>query len=166
MNGPPPRRLLATDQSIGESIRIYRAGDALEVDVISLYNIRRRRVFFDEVQLVTLHSRRGLPPAAVAWGALALLMGLTSNGIGRNGDPRTLSIFLAVAAAFALGSLGSMLMPVWTVTVFGKRTRARLRFRLRGGKARRIYGEICRAVAEAQEDAAHRTVEVVEEAPS
>jgi hypothetical protein len=166
MNGPSPRRLLATDSTIGERIRIYRTGDALEVDVVSFYSIRRRRVFFDEVQLVTLHSRRGMAAAAVAWGGLALLVGLAASGIGKNGDLKTLSIFLSVAAAFALGSLTSMLVPVWTVTVFGKRTRARLRFRLRSGKARRIYGEICRAVAEAQEDAAHRTVEVVEEAPS
>jgi hypothetical protein len=132
-------------------VRVYRTPDALEVDTVASFSIRRRRVFFDEVQLVTLHSRRGLGGAAAVWGALALLMGLGVFGATRTGDPKFLFTISAVAAGLAVGCLLALLVPVWTVTVFGKRTRARIRFRLGAGKARRIYGEICRAVAEAQD---------------
>lgn len=153
MSEAPRRRLLATDRAFGERIRIYRTPAALEVDRVDFSGLQRRRVFFDEVQLVTLHVQRGIASLAVASGLLAFLGGLTASALGTKGL-QGLSIFFATAAAIALGSLVSLLMPVWTVTVFGKRTRARLRFPLRSGKARRIYGEICRTVAEVQEDAA------------
>jgi hypothetical protein len=170
MKEAPSRRLLATDRPFGERVRVYRTPGALEVDQIDFSGIRRRRVFFDEVQLVTLHSQRGIARLAVETGILAFLVGIAAGGLGAKGDLRSLSIFFATAAAIVLGSLVSMLIPVWTVTVFGKRTRARLRFPLRSGKARRIYGEICRAVAEAQaeaqKDAAHPSVEIAEETPS
>ncbi|HEX3531685.1 MAG TPA: hypothetical protein VH988_31890 [Thermoanaerobaculia bacterium] len=156
VSGAPARRLLGTANGIAERVRVYRTAEALEIDRMEYYNIRRQRVFFDEVQLVTLHAKRGLTVGAVAWGVLALLVGLATSGVARNGTAPVFSAFLAVTAALALGSLISMLAPVWTVTVFGKRTRARIRFRLRGGKARRIYEEICRATAEAQEEAALR----------
>jgi len=155
-SGAPARRLLGTASGIAERVRVYRTAEALEIDLMEYYNIRRRRVFFDEVQLVTLHSKRGLVLGAAAWGVLALLVGLAAAGVAKKGTSRDLLAFLAVAAALALRSLASLLMPVWTVTVFGKRTRARIRFRLRGGKALRVYEEICQATAEAQEAAALR----------
>jgi len=155
-SGAPARRLLGTANGIAERVRVYRTAEALEIDQMEYYNVRRRRVFFDEVQLVTLHAKRGLMNGVILLGALALLVGLAATGVAKNGTAQTLAAFLAVAAAFALGSLASLLMPVWTVTVFGKRTRARIRFRLRGGKARRVYEEICQATAEAQEAAALR----------
>jgi hypothetical protein len=153
MSGAPVRRFLGSAGGIAERIRVYRTAEALEIDQMEYYNIRRRRVFFDEVQLVTLHTRRGMVAGAVLWGIAALLVGISTAGAARSGS---LPVFLAITAALALGSLASLLLPVWTVTVFGKRTRARIRFRLRGGKARRVYDEICRTVAEAQEEAALR----------
>jgi uncharacterized membrane protein YeaQ/YmgE (transglycosylase-associated protein family) len=143
----PRRRLLATDHAFGERVRIYQTPAALEVDRIDVAGIQRRRVFFDEVQFVTLHRQRGIAGLAVTAVVLALVAGLVASRIWMS---RTGLLALYLAAA-VLGILGSLLLPVWTVTVFGKRTRARLRFPLRSGKARRIYGEICRAAAAAQE---------------
>jgi hypothetical protein len=148
----PPRRLLGTDQSLAERVRVYRTADALEVDLVDYFNIRRRRVFFDEVELVTLHSGRGLKGMAVGWVVLTLLVGLAGAPLLGSRDPKTSFLFFGIAGGFALGALLSLFVPVWTVTVFGKRTRARMRFRLRQGKARRVYDEVCRAAGEAQEE--------------
>ncbi len=152
----PARRLLGTADGIAERVRVYHTAEALEIDLMEYYNVRRRRVFFDEVQLVTLHSKRGLVAGAVVWGVLALLVGLAAAGVAKNGSSQALFAFLAATVTLAVACLVAMLVPVWTITVFGKRTRARIRFRLRGGKALRVYEEICRATAEAQEAAALR----------
>lgn len=152
MSGAPARRLLGTANGVAERVRVYRTAEALEIDQMEYYNVRRRRVFFDEVELVTLHSTRGMVAGAAVWGVLALLVGISAAPAGRNAG----YVLFSAAGAFALGCLISLVAPVWTVTVFGKRTRARIRFRLRGGKARRVYDDICRAVAEAQEAAALR----------
>ena len=161
MSGAPARRLLGTVSGIAERVRVYRTAEALEIDQMEYYNIRRRRVFFDEVELVTLHSKRGMVAGAVFCGILALLVGISASPGGRDAG----SVLFSVAGAFALGCLISLLAPVWTVTVFGKRTRARIRFRMRGGKARRVYEDICRATAEAQEEAALRFAAQVPQPP-
>jgi len=121
MSGAPARRLLGTVSGIAERVRVYRTAEALEIDQMEYYNIRRRRVFFDEVELVTLHSKRGMVAGAVFCGILALLVGISASPGGRDAG----SVLFSVAGAFALGCLISLLAPVWTVTVFGKRTRAR-----------------------------------------
>src|SRR5262249_31203720 len=58
---PPPRRrvFLGRDSTWAERIRVYRTDEALEVVYVSSFQLTMRRVFFDEVQLVTLHRSRG-----------------------------------------------------------------------------------------------------------
>ncbi|HYH47320.1 MAG TPA: hypothetical protein VEG34_16690, partial [Thermoanaerobaculia bacterium] len=55
-----PRRYLGRAQSLSERVRTYWTAEALEVDRADNYEIRRRRVFFDEILLVTLHNTRGV----------------------------------------------------------------------------------------------------------
>ena len=109
--------------------------------------IRRRRVFFDEILLVTLHSTSSLvisilPPF------LGLLFALA--GLGARDEPSASYAFWTVAAFFLALGVAMAFVSVWVVTVFGKRTRARMHFRLRQTKAREVYAEICRAAADAQ----------------
>lgn len=150
----PPRRLLGKAHSWTERVRVFWTDEALEVDYADNYEIRRRRVFFDEILLVTLHSSRGgvlpwvLALLAAPFGLLALAFSGETGNAGL--------VFLAMAAALAGLAVMVGLLPVWVVTAFGKRTRARMSFRMREGRARAVYADICRAAGEAQRALAER----------
>lgn len=148
MSTLPQRQYLGSFHGFNERMRIFRTEDALEVDSSDRYEIRRRRVFFDEVLLATLHQERGGGPYPWMSLVLALFGGLLA--LAFQSEPKAFQILLACAVGFALLALGAFLIPTWIVTVYGKRARGRIRYRLREGKARGIYAEICQAAAEAQ----------------
>jgi hypothetical protein len=146
-----PRTYLGAAHGFAERVRVYWTGRALEVDHLEGYEIRRQRVLFDEVQLVTLHTKRGgmLPWLFLGLGAF---VGLCSIGpILSEGDENFVGKGI-LAVALILCLLGSILylLPIWVVTVFGRRTKARVHFRLRERKARNLYARICQAAAAAQ----------------
>jgi len=157
-----PRRYLGRAQTLSERVRTYWTEEALEVDRADNYEIRRRRVFFDEILLVTLHNTRGFLISVIPLltGLLFATLALVSMG-----EPDASRIFWLFAAFFAALAVGVALIPVWVVTVYGKRTRARMHFRWRQAKARQIYAEITRAAAEAQRALALRLASEIPEPP-
>ena len=157
-----PRRYLGRAQTLSERVRIYWTDEALEVDRADNYEIRRRRVFFDEILLVTLHNTRGFLISIVPL-CLALLCAVFA--LATRDEPDASSGFWIIAAVFVAFAVGAALTPVWAVTVYGKRTRARMHFRLRQAKAREVYAEICRAAADAQRALAQRLVDEIPEPP-
>lgn len=157
-----PRRYLGRAQSLAERVRTYWTDEALEVDQVDNYEIRRRRVFFDEILLVTLHATRGFLISVLPF-FLALLFVVMA--LAARDTPDASTAFWVVAAVFAAFAVGATLTPVWVVTVYGKRTRARMHFRLRQAKARAIYAEICRAAADAQRALAARLAGEAPEPP-
>lgn len=147
MSQPTPRSYLGNAHNLAERVRVYWTARGLEVDSSEGYEIRRTRVFFDEILLVTLHSQLG---GSLSWLSLGLaaLSGLLA--ILTVSEPVASRVLMWTALGLAV--LGAMLfaMPQWVVTVFGRRTRARLKFRLRERKARDVFARICQAVDEAQ----------------
>jgi hypothetical protein len=150
---PPVRRLIGTERTLADRSRVYRIEEGLEVDLVDSYNIRRRRVFFDEVQLVTLHSRRGSLWPVVLLTLLAA--GALLSGRAIQNDAPVGTILFAAAVGIGVLAVLAAVFPVWVVTVFGKRTRARMQFN-RQRKAQSVYAEMCGAAASAQEEAARR----------
>ena len=143
--GRPVRRLVGKDHSWTERVRVFWTGEALEVDQADNYEIRRRRVFFDEILLVTLHSTRG---GVLPWVLVLLAVPFGFFSLFSLGDAGRMFLIMTILLGVLAAIVG--LLPVWVVTAFGKRTRARMSFRMREGRAREVYAEICRAVAQAQ----------------
>lgn len=161
MNERPPRIYIGSVRSWGDRSRIYRTPEALEIDLIDHYEVRRRRVFFDEVQLVTLHETRAAGPYPWILGFLAFVLLLSALP-----SPPTVRIwFFALAGICGLVALLVIASPVWIISAFGKRTRAQIRFRWREAKARSIYADICRATGEAQRTLARRVGPSLDEPP-
>lgn len=157
MSERPQRVFLGSMLGVGERMRVFRTPDALEVDSSDHYEIQRRRVFLDEVQLVTLH--RGLGGGVYPWvlGGLTLLFGFIAAVLFAVPDSTEIrNGFLLATAVLAALAVASGFLPAWTVTVYGRRTRARMRYRFREAKAREVYAEICAAAAEAQQALAAR----------
>jgi len=148
MTRPPRRVLLGAENGIADRCRVYRTPEALEVDLIDHYDIQRRRVFFDEVQLVTLHSRRGVWRASLGFVFLALGSGLA--GMSMESDPASQNFLFGTAFGLVSMAVMAAFAQAWVVTVFGRRTRARMSFSFRPSRARRVYAEICQAAATAQ----------------
>lgn len=149
MSQPTPRSYLGSAHNLAERVRVYWTEKGLEVDSSEGYEIRRTRVFFDEVLLVTLHSQLG---GGLSWLSLglAVLFGLLSIILASTSEPAASRAMMWAALGLAVLGAVFFVMPQWVVTVFGRRTRARLKFRLRERKARDIFARICQAADEAQ----------------
>jgi hypothetical protein len=135
---------------------VYRTRDCFEIDEVEGYDVARKRVFFDDVVLVTRHRFVPWAPAILS-GLLAALLGLATLGLlseGGASEPgaRTFGIVL-LALTLALGTLTVLLFAVGgeAVTIQGKRTQARMDFVLRRGKAVEVYRRACRLARERQE---------------
>jgi hypothetical protein len=152
---PVRREYLGADPSLAERARVYRTPEALEIDLASYTEITRKRVFFDDVVLVTLHRARTLGAVTWVFGAMAAFMLLMAL-IVMAAQTEAGNVMLLIALGLGTIAFLAAMVPTWTITVFGRRSRARMRFTLREGKARRIYGEICRAASDAQRELARR----------
>jgi hypothetical protein len=125
---------------------IYRTDAGLEIDTVDHFEITRKRVFYDDILLVTRH--RYIGPWFVA---LMLLLGIGFIAIGvMLKETSAIITFAAIASLFLIVAVVRVLMRVDVVTVFGKRSRAQMRFIFRKAKARRVFEEIAAKAREAQ----------------
>jgi hypothetical protein len=147
MTEPARRVFLGRDASWTERVRVYRTDEALEVAYISTFDVSLRRLFFDEVQLVTLHRARG---SRTLW-LMIVLSALCALGTWIAWSARELAtIFLAMTVIVLAWTLATALIQSSIITAYGGRGRARIRFLYRPGKARRVYDDLCRRVGEVQ----------------
>lgn len=151
MNG---RIYLGRDQSPAGYRNVFEIEGGLEVDENSFVEIERTRVYFDDVLGMTYHRQ---------WGALFLVaMGLGVlffGGIGAlalagDAEPGVAIVFALIALPFLAGFILRLILKVDVITVYGKRTMARLRFPIRKARAREIYQDLERKIRASQAKAA------------
>ncbi len=152
MNEIEPRTLLGRDFGVGHLYRSYRRGDSIEIDESDHTQITRRRIFFSDVELVTLHSeRRLLVPILIA--LLFVIPGLLFLSFSFL-LPMAFRIGAGAIVALAVGGvIASTITPTFVLTVLGRGVRARARLGVREAKARETLDEILLAVSEAQKRA-------------
>ena len=155
MSPPKKKRvLLGKVGGLGERQRVYAIADGIEIDELDGNEVRRRRVFFDDVLFVTYHRIYGWGFLLVL-GAAAGLFSLAGLGFLSAGEGTAAFIFLVfVAGPFWLAFLLRLVFRVDIVTVFGRRTRAEMRFSFRKGRARRVFDSVCRSARRRQEETA------------
>ena len=151
----PRRVLLGTRQGYHTRERVYATRDALEIDDVEGSDVTRRRVFYDDVVLVTRHRQYG-------WVFLSVTLAL-AIGVGFIVGPlRTPTVGLAVVmyALFGLPFLLSFviraLFGVEVICVQGRRTKAVMHFQARRRRAIRVFEQVCRSARQAQGAAAGR----------
>jgi hypothetical protein len=147
-----PRKLLGRSRAFGSLSAIYQVEDGLEIEAHEQYYVVQRHVLFDDVLLVTIHRETGAL-YLILTGLLSLFFfGIAGTILSTNVDIAW--AFAAVSAA--LGApvfvlfLTRVFLGVDVVTVFGRRSKADLRFGIRKKRAREVYGTICAAVRHAQ----------------
>jgi hypothetical protein len=129
---------------------VYATSDCFEIDEVDGYDVTRKRVFYDDVVLVTRH--RIVPWALIVLcSLLTLLGGLVAFSL--RGAENRVAGFTAFVMTLALLTLTVLLVAVGgdAVTVQGKRTQARMDFVLRRGRAIEVYRRACRLARERQQ---------------
>ena len=152
----PRRTLVGSWTEFAGWQRVYETPEAVEVDEANGLSGTRRRVFYDEVLLVTYHRYIGWALAAlgaVLAGGVMLVAGVAALA----GEPKaTVVIFLFALPPLALLAV-RVLVKVDAVTVYGRRTQARVCFWLRKGRAREAFQRLCARARHAQERAARES---------
>jgi hypothetical protein len=125
---------------------VYETDNGIEIDEVDHFELQRKRVFFEDVLLVTKHHYTG-----VGFVVTTLLIGIAFVAIGLlTRESVAIGIFTAFAAPFLLAAIVRVALGVEVVTVFGKRSRARMRFTFRKAAANRVYAEITAKARDAQ----------------
>jgi hypothetical protein len=144
------RILLGKVSSLSSRQKVFRTPDAVEVEETEGYDLTRRRVWFDEVLLVTYHREVGwafvvtMLALSGIFGFPGLLMLIAQRSLG-------VAIYFAIAVlpfAIALGLRLALRLDV--VTVYGRRTKAQVHFWFGKAQARRVYQEVTRLARERQ----------------
>jgi hypothetical protein len=144
------RKLLG--RNVGAMLReaVYETADAIECESREGYEVTRKRVLFEEVLLVTIHREVGTPyvsamaVATIVFGGLALLFQLWGH------EPAAAIPFGILALPFFIGCVVRLVLKLDYVSVFGRRSKAVMRFSLRKRRAREVYGRICSRALEVQ----------------
>ena len=155
MERPERRTLIGKRNGVSSRQRIYRTADALEIEEVEGYDVTRRRVFFDDIVLVTYHQFLGWP-FLVAMGVL-LTFSVFFTVIASLGSRQSGFVVFLLSVLPCLIALGlRLVLRVDAVTVYGKRTRAQIPFWFRKQRARQVYQQICRLAREHQERVARQ----------
>lgn len=153
---PPLRTLLGTWTDFGTWQRVYETAEAVEVDESNGFVGTRRRVFYDEVLLVTYHRAIGWAMAVLA--ALVASLIAFAAGMAALAAQPTAAVVIFLFALPPAGFIAARLaVKMDCVTIHGRRSRARVCFWMRKGKSRQAFLRICARVRHAQERAAART---------
>ena len=145
------RTKLCSSRTLVGSDTAYLTADGIDLDQSVNYEVVRRRVFFDDVQLVTFHRERGLVFLLLtgAWGLLWTAIAIFIVAINSKAWPAAM-FFLALGGPAAIAFLLRLALGREVVTVFGRRSKESLRFSMfRKQRARDAYGTVCAAVRRA-----------------
>ena len=146
------RVLLGGLRDSGGAASVYKTANAFEIDELEGASGVRRRVFFEDVFLVTYHREVGTAFALIL-GGVCLVLGLATLGLFVEGlRNKTAGGLLGAAivglltAPLLLVFLNRVIRKKDVITIFGRHGRARMEFEWRKTRARNAFLDICKAV--------------------
>lgn len=157
---PSTRKLLGRNAGAMSREAVYETTDGIESESREGYEVTRKRVLYEEVQLVTIHRTVGmlyvvtLALLALVFGGLALIFQFGAH------EPAFALAFGILALPFLIACLVRLVLKVDFVTVFGRRSKAVMRFAVRKRRAREVYGRICSRTLEVQRAMVEREPEI------
>lgn len=152
MKTPPRRKRIGRTTTLGSRETIYQTADGIEIDSAEQFELIRRRVLFEDVRLVTFHRRRGIAFLLVTGIFATFFIGFGGliASIGGSESLTAMAIFFAMALPFVIAFFIRLTFGVDIITVFGRRSKATIRYAIRKQRARELYGEICARARAAQ----------------
>ncbi|MEO8378781.1 MAG: hypothetical protein ABI779_12980 [Acidobacteriota bacterium] len=146
------RVLLCRNNDLFSREAVYQTAEGLDVSSSQAFSLHDRRLLYDDVQLVTLHSDRGLWYLLATGAAAALLLAIAIFIVALDTSMWAVALpFFIFGAAPLVSFLVRLAVGRETVTIHGRRSKAILRFSgLRKHRSREIYGQVCSLVRRAQ----------------
>jgi uncharacterized membrane protein YgcG len=159
---PGKRKLLGRNSGVMSREAIYETADAIESEAHEGYEVTRKRVLFEEVLLVTIHREAG-----TVYVILMAVVTVIFGGVALLGwrEPVMAISFGILALPFLIGCLVRLIWKLDYVSVFGRRSKAVMRFTFRKRRAREVYGRICSRALEVQRAMVERETEITETSP-
>jgi hypothetical protein len=148
------RTTLGKTRWAGTNIVVYQMDGWLEIDESEEYEVRRRRIFFDEIRLVTYNRVTGWPAVLACLALVALFAGLAAWVWLAGGEKGAAAAVALCGLPFLGFAFVRVLLRIDRVTVFGPRTRARMDFTFQKARAREVFELVCRLAREHQSRAA------------
>lgn len=150
MSTSEARTLIGTSHSFGSGAAVYQVHDGLEIQSHEQYEVVLRRVLFHDVLMVSIHREVGALYLILTGSIAVFFLGI-GGVIARVGvETWPIASFFGVIGAPALiAFLVRLFLGVDVVTIFGKRSKATVRFTWRKKRARLMYDAICHAVRNA-----------------
>lgn len=156
MNDATKRTRIGRNNDFATRQIVYRTPVGIEVDELDHFEVVRKRVFYDDVLLVTYHREQ-------SWGFIVfaafvtLLFGLLAV-TAASVPPLAMTLAAVAALALVFGTM-RLLMKVEVVSIFGRRSKAAVRYQFRKAFARQMFNEITANVAAAQRRLAREIAE-------
>ncbi|MEA2339207.1 MAG: hypothetical protein QOE82_3214 [Thermoanaerobaculia bacterium] len=147
---PPKRTLLGRNNGAMSREAVYETADAIEIESREGYEVNRKRVLFEEVLLVTIHRQLGTG-YFVGMLLMTLFIGSTAIVLQFGAHLPVAALIVAILALpFLIACAVRLILKLDFVTVFGRRSKAVMRFPIRKRRAREVYGRICSRTLEVQ----------------
>lgn len=149
MNGD--RVLLGGNATFASRERVWQTSEGFEIDSNIHYEIARRRVLFEDVLMVTLHHTATPAYLAVTaiFGIFFMALGGAIIALVTDAWPASIPLFMIGLPAL-IAFFIRLVYGLDIITIFGRRSKATIRFGMRKSRVREVYGQICAAVRAAQ----------------
>jgi hypothetical protein len=131
----------------------FDVGDGLEVESSEHYEVIRKRVLYEDVLLITYHREAGIWFIVLNGlvGAFFLFIGVIITISTRSSSfLPMLILWLAMASPFLIAATLRAILGVDVVSVFGRRSKAVIKYSFRKRRAREVYGRILARVRQVQ----------------
>lgn len=145
------RYYLGCEPNLGGYRRVFEIEGGLEVDENNFTQIERTRVYFDDVLGITYHKEMGVGYLiALGLASLLLVLGLLMAALDKEMLPAGI-VFMVLGAPFAIALFLRLLLKVDVITIYGRRTKACMKFSFRKGFARELYATLVDKIRRRQE---------------
>jgi len=142
------RTLLGREFRLAGRTYVFLTADAVEVDDIDGFDVVRTRVLLDDVLQLSLHKR---PPWGLFWTVLLVMTSIVLVvGLFPSNRGFLLRFLLPLFALSLAANVIRVVFGVHYVTVFGRRSKARMAFYVRGAKARAVFDLLVERVTQRQ----------------
>jgi hypothetical protein len=150
MTTAPKRTLLGSESGIATRQRVFETEDGIIIESTDQYELSRKSVLFEDVVLITYHREIGWTYVLVLTAIVSIFLAVAGISFGSGAPLSVAGTMAAFASPFVLAILVRLIMKVDVVSIFGRRSRARISFSFRKRRAREIYGRICHLTRQAQ----------------
>ena len=146
------RKALGRNNTIGSRERVFETDEGIEIESTDQYELSRKRVLFEDVMLVTIHRELGWA-YLLTNGALTLVfLGITMMTYFASSRDLTALFLIIFALPSTIAIIIRLAFQVNVVSIFGRRSRAKVRFNFSQQRARELYGHLCARTRQVQRE--------------